>query len=143
MDSSTIDTNESARAADAVATGGETIMVAEDETMVRNLVLKVLARDGYTVMSAESGEACLEILRTHDGPLDLLLSDVVMPGMNGKELYEEVRKLYPEVKVLLMSGYTQDIITDRGVLRDGTPFIQKPFTIAALASQVRAILDGS
>jgi CheY-like chemotaxis protein len=120
--------------------GTETIMVVEDEPMVRSLALKVLRRQGYSVLEAPGGEACLEALRNHDGPLDLLLTDVVMPGMNGRDLYEEVKGLFPGARVLFMSGYTENLVTHRGVLDEGIPFIQKPFSAQALATMVRAAL---
>ncbi len=121
--------------------GTETIMVVEDEVMVRNLAEKVLNSHGYSVLVAEESEACLGFLRDHDGPLDLLLTDVVMPGVNGRELYGEVRKLFPQAKVLYMSGYTEDIVTHRGVLEEGIPFISKPFSALGLATRVRAVLE--
>ena len=93
------------------------------------------------MLEAGESEACLDALRDHDGPLDLLLTDVVMPGMNGRELYGEVRKLFPGAKVLFMSGYTEDIVTHRGVLDEGIPFIQKPFSGRDLATKVRSVLE--
>ena len=89
-------------------------MVVEDEAAVRMLTVKLLRRYGYKVLESGSGEYCLNVLRSHDGPLDLLLSDVVLPGMNGRELYGEVKTLIPEVKVLYMSGYSEDIVSHRG-----------------------------
>ncbi len=120
--------------------GTETIMVVEDETIVRNLATRVLRERGYSVFDAENGVACLEFLRDHDGPLDLLLTDVVMPGLNGRELYGEVKGLFPQAKVLYMSGYPEHIVTNRGVLAEGIPFIQKPFFVQALATRVRKVL---
>jgi CheY-like chemotaxis protein len=122
--------------------GSETVMVVEDEEAVRSLAVKVLKRRGYEVMEAEDAPSCLARLQAHEGSLDLLLTDVVMPGMNGRQLYGEIEDLYPGVKVLYMSGYTRDIITHRGVLDDGIPFIQKPFSVQGLATRVRAILEG-
>jgi CheY-like chemotaxis protein len=121
--------------------GTETVMVVEDEPTVRDLAVEVLTRNGYSVIQAEHGKACLDILDGHDGPLDLLLTDVVMPGLNGRELFEEVKNRFPSVKVIYMSGYSEDIVTHRGVLYDGLPFIQKPFAVNDLASQVRAVLE--
>ncbi|MCJ7627165.1 MAG: ATP-binding protein, partial [Longimicrobiales bacterium] len=121
--------------------GTETIMVVEDEVMVRKLAAKVLKGSGYSVLEAGESEACLNALRDYDGPLDMLLTDVVMPGMNGRELYGEVRKLFPGAKVLFMSGYTEDIVTHRGVLDEGIPFIQKPFSGRDLATKVRSVLE--
>jgi len=121
--------------------GAETIMVVEDEAMVRKLAVKALKRHGYSVLEAEEGEVCLDSLRDHEGPLDLLLTDVVMPGMNGRELYKEVKCLFPGAKVLFMSGYTENIVTHRGVLDEGIPFLQKPFSVQDLATRVRAALE--
>jgi len=121
--------------------GTETLMVVEDETMVRKLATKVLKRHGYSVLEAGEATSCLELLREHDGPLDLLLTDVVMPGMNGRELYGEVKKLFPEARVLYMSGYTEDFVTHRGVLDGGIAFIQKPFSVQGLVARVRRILE--
>jgi CheY-like chemotaxis protein len=108
---------------------------------VRSLAVKVLARRGYSVLEAGDATECLEILKGHEGPLDLLLTDVVMPGMNGRELFTEVEGLFPGTKVLYMSGYTEDIITHRGVLDEGIAFLQKPFSVQALSTRVRAVLD--
>jgi len=121
--------------------GTETIMVVEDEHTVRNLAVKVLKRHGYSVLEAEEGEACLGFLRDYAGPLDLLLTDVVMPGMNGRELYNEVKSRFPGIKVLYMSGYTEDIVTHRGVLDEGIEFLQKPFSVQALATRVRTVIE--
>jgi PAS domain S-box-containing protein len=122
--------------------GTETIMVVEDEEMVRNLAVKILRRHGYSVLEAEEGEGCLDFLRTYEGPLDLLLTDLVIPGMNGRELHEKVKGLFPGAKVLFMSGYTEDVVTHRGVLDEGIPFVQKPFSVLGLATKVRAVLEG-
>jgi CheY-like chemotaxis protein len=124
-------------------TGTETVLVVEDEEAVRSLAVKVLTRCGYTVHQAADGLACLEFLREFQGPLHLLLTDVVMPGMNGRELYGEVQKVFPEARVLFMSGYPENIMTRRGVLEEGIPFVQKPFSVRRLAAGVRAVLDAS
>jgi len=120
--------------------GTETIMVVEDEAAVRGLAARVLERSGYTVLLAGDGEECLETLRDHAGPLDLLLTDVVMPGMNGRELHEQIRERFPDAKVLYMSGYSRDIITHHGALEEGIPFLQKPFSVEGLSTRVREIL---
>jgi len=124
-----------------VLRGTETVMVVEDEAAVRSLAAKVLERNGYSVMVAEDGPACLEFLSQHDGPLDLLLTDVVLPGMNGRELHERLKERFPGIKALYMSGYSKDIITHRGVLDQGIPFIQKPFSVEALTIRVKEVLD--
>jgi two-component system cell cycle sensor histidine kinase/response regulator CckA len=121
--------------------GSETIMLVEDDEQVRNLVLAILKRQGYTVLVAESGKEALELLEGHDGSVQLLLTDVVLPEMNGKQLFERVSGAYPDVKVLYMSGYPENVIAHRGVMEPGIHFIQKPFTVRALAAKVREVLD--
>jgi two-component system cell cycle sensor histidine kinase/response regulator CckA len=120
--------------------GTETVMIAEDNISVRDLAAEILMEQGYTVLTAESGECCLNLLRDHRGPLDLLLTDVVMPDMNGRILFQKVTERFPSLKVLFMSGYTDNIIVQHGVLDEGIQFIQKPFSIQALAAKVRDVL---
>jgi len=108
---------------------------------VRDLALSFLKRQGYTVLAAENGPEALTILASHDGPVDLLLTDVVMPEMDGKELFTRANERHPDLKVLYMSGYTDNVIAHRGVLDEGVAFIQKPFNVQALASKVREVLD--
>ncbi len=120
-------------------TGGA-VMVVEDNDMVRQLTVDVLNRRGYTVLEAASGAQCLELIKAHAGPLDLLLTDVVMPEMNGKALYKQAVQLRPGLKVLYMSGYTENVIASRGVLDQGVNFIQKPFAPRSLAAKVREVL---
>lgn len=123
--------------------GSETILLVEDETQVRNLTRKILQENGYTVLEARHGEEALELCQQNEGPIHLLLTDVVMPGgMSGRELAERLLSLRPEIKVLYMSGYTDNAIIHHGVLDAGTAFIQKPFDPNALAHKVRAVLDG-
>ncbi len=118
-----------------------TIMVVEDEAMVRDLAENILKRQGYQVLSADSGADCLRRLTDHSGPLDLLLTDVIMPGMNGRDLYRAVRRQFPQVHVLYMSGYTDDVILHHGVLEEGIHFIQKPFSVDGLIAKVGQILE--
>jgi PAS domain S-box-containing protein len=123
-------------------TGGhETILVAEDEDIVRELVCTILKRLGYHVLDARDANHCLKIVSTYDGPIHLLVSDVVMPGMNGKELYLNLVKQYPDIKVLFMSGYTEDIIIDRGIISAPNEFLQKPISVQKLAEAVNRILN--
>ncbi len=132
-----------AKTQDQRASGGfETLLLAEDDPQVRQLAHTVLVQHQYTVLVAENGEEALEILAAHDGPLDLLLTDVVMPQMNGRELYARVAERFPEIKVLYMSGYTDDVIAHHGILEAGVKFIQKPFSVQDLAARVREVLDG-
>jgi DNA-binding response OmpR family regulator len=113
----------------------------EDEERVRKLAVKILKSQGYLVLEASDGPSCLEELEGYDRPIDLLLTDVVMPGMNGRELFRELRAFFPDLAVLYMSGYTEDIITHRGVLDEGIPFIQKPFSVHSLTTRIRAALE--
>ena len=126
-------------AAPAAGTG-ETVLVAEDEDAVRSLVVEVLAGCGYNVLAAASGHEALDLCRRRRGRVDLLLTDVVMPGMNGPELARQISALQPEARVLFMSGYTDKAITNSC---PGLELIQKPFNPAALARKVREVLDAS
>jgi len=121
--------------------GTETILLVEDNRQVRDLAEIILKREGYSVLTAESGHEALAVLDIHDGVLHLLLTDVVMPGMNGRELYQQVADRYPEVKVVYMSGYTDNVIAHRGVMDSGIHFIQKPFSVKDLAAKVQDVLD--
>jgi CheY-like chemotaxis protein len=122
--------------------GSETILVVEDEDMVRGLTRTVLEASGYTVLEARNGREGLAICETHQGPIDLLLSDVVMPELGGRELAEQAIKLRPNLKIVFVSGHTQDVILKEGV-ENGAAFLQKPFTPAGLAQKVRETLDAS
>jgi len=126
----------------AVVRGSETVLLVEDNEMVRGMVRSMLEHLGYGVLEAASGRAALDLLAHHSGPLDLLLTDVVMPDMNGKELYTDLSRHYPRLKALFMSGYTDDVIGQHGVLEEGVNFIQKPFTVEALASKIRQAVGG-
>ena len=119
----------------------ETIMVVEDSEMVRTLAVKVLRRQGYDVYSAANAEECMQVLQGLAGPLHLLLTDVVMPDMNGRALYDVVATAYPGVRVIFMSGYPQEVISYRGILDENIEFLQKPFSVKALAAKIRAVLD--
>jgi CheY-like chemotaxis protein len=122
------------------AEGNETILVAEDADLVRQLTREMLSVRGYTVLEAANGAEAVNICKTHDGPIHLTLSDVVMPGMTGRELAEQAVRIRPNMKVLLMSGYT-DEISKAGFLYPGLHFIEKPFTSNLLASKIREVLD--
>jgi len=108
---------------------------------VRGLAQRILEQKGYHVLMAENGRQALSIMAGYDGPVDLLLSDVVMPEMNGRQLYTTIAKDHPGMKVLYMSGYSDNVIAHRGILDSGVQFIQKPFTVEALAVKVRETLD--
>jgi PAS domain S-box-containing protein len=124
-----------------VVEGNETVLLVEDEDIVRNLVSEILATAGYTVLGAADGAEALELAEKHPGPIHLLLTDVVMPKMSGRDLAERLVAFHGETRVLYTSGYTDSAIVDRGVLQPGTEFIQKPFSFAALTQKVRDVLD--
>jgi CheY-like chemotaxis protein len=123
------------------AAGRETILLVEDEEGVRELARDILRANGYKVLEARNGNEALLITERHQGPLDLLLTDVVMPRMSGCELAERLGPLRSDLSVLYMSGYTDDAVIRHGAFGSGTAFLQKPFTPAALAQRVRETLD--
>ena len=122
--------------------GSEIILLVEDEVAVRKLARMILEARGYVVHEASNGRAGLALCETHEGNIDLLVTDVVMPELGGRELAEGALKLRPGVKILFMSGHTQDVLLKEGVQK-GTAFLQKPFTPAGLAQKVRDALDGA
>jgi len=127
-------------APEEVVGGSETVLLVEDEAALRSLGQEILRDQGYKVLAAGSGGEALALARNHTAPIHLLVTDVVMPGMDGRELADRLAPLHPETRCLFMSGYTDDAIVRRGV-REGMPFLQKPFSIDALALKVRQVLD--
>jgi len=123
--------------------GHETVLVVEDEPMVRAISVESLEMLGYRVLQASNGEEALEVARAYGGVIDLVVSDVVMPVMGGPALVQRLRIERPHVKVLFVSGYTDDAIVRQGVLEPGVEFLQKPFALAALARRIREILGGA
>jgi len=123
--------------------GSETILLVEDEDQVRNLVREVLTARGYEVLVARHGPEALNISQRHADRLDMMLTDVMMPQMNGRELYDRIVTQRPGLKVLFMSGYTDTGVVHGGTLDQGIAFIQKPFSSDALASKIRSVLDGN
>jgi CheY-like chemotaxis protein len=121
--------------------GAETVLLVEDEEGIRNLLNATLKEQGYTVLSAAHGNEALEIATKFDRPIDLLLTDVVMPEMGGRALAEHVARSHPEVKILFMSGYTDDMVMRHGVLQAEVEFLQKPYTLVSLLRKIRAVLD--
>jgi PAS domain S-box-containing protein len=124
-----------------IAGRGETILVVEDEEKVRQLTVQILTKNGYTVLDASQGDEASHICKQHKGPIHLMVMDVVMPGMNGRELAKSLASLHPEMKVLYMSGYTDNAIVHHGILEKGLSFLQKPFTLEGLVRKVREVLD--
>jgi CheY-like chemotaxis protein len=122
-------------------TGTETVLLVEDSPAVSGAARNILNRCGYVVLEAPNAEAALALAATTQGPIHLLLTDVVMPSMSGRELGERFTAIRPEAKVLFMSGYTNDAVLRRGVLASGIAFLQKPFSPDALATKVRGVLD--
>jgi two-component system, cell cycle sensor histidine kinase and response regulator CckA len=120
--------------------GSGTVLVVEDEAAVLTLVANGLRHVGYTVLAAPNGDDAMEVVRRRSAPIDLLVTDVVMPGMNGRELAEAVTRLYQDTRVLYMSGYTDDAVILRGVEANSGNFLQKPFSMDTLAAKVREIL---
>ena len=121
--------------------GSETILLAEDEEAVRNLMRRVLEAHGYTLLVAADGQEALRLADGHKGPIHLLLTDIVMPNLGGRQLAERVVSARHATKVLYLSGYTDDAIVHHGVLEPGIAFLEKPFTPQGLARKVRELLD--
>ena len=118
----------------------ETILVVEDGEAVRNLVCLMLVQSGYRVLEASDGRAALRLCETHPQPIQLVLTDLVMPHMKGSELVERLRRVRPELRILLMSGYTEDPVIQR-LGRNSVAFLEKPFTSVSLMEKVREVLD--
>jgi two-component system, cell cycle sensor histidine kinase and response regulator CckA len=123
--------------------GSETILLVEDDDRVRGLIAKRLTQAGYSILSAAGGEQALDILRAHASSPDLLLTDVVMPGLNGRELSERVLAIRPATRILFMSGHADDSVLRTGIETSGTHFIQKPFAMEALISKISELLCGT
>jgi signal transduction histidine kinase len=120
--------------------GTETLLVAEDDEAVRGITVLALSRAGYEVLAAEGGVAALELARRHAGPIHLLVTDVVMPGISGQQLAQELAQLRPEIRTLYVSGYAENTIVHHGVLDADVAFLPKPFTPTALVRKVREVL---
>jgi CheY-like chemotaxis protein len=124
-----------------VATGGETILLVEDEPAILEMATIMLEEMGYAVIAAGSPDAAIRLAREHLGRIDLLITDVVMPEMNGRDLAGSLMPLCPDIKRLYMSGYTANVIAHHGVLDPDVHFLQKPFSMEDLAQQIRQVLD--
>lgn len=127
---------------DTLLRGSETVLLVEDEESLRRLGERLLRMSGYTVIVAADGKTALEAAERHGKPFDLLMTDVVMPGMSGRELAKEIANRKLAHRTLFMSGYTDDAIAKHGVLEPGLAFIYKPFTVEALSLKLREVLDG-
>jgi PAS domain S-box-containing protein len=121
--------------------GSETVLIVEDDDGLRKFAQEVLLRHGYRVLDAENGEDALRVSQAHEGSIDLMITDVVMPKMGGKEAADRLQPFYPQMKVIYMSGYTDNAIVHHGVLAPGLNFLQKPFSAEGLARKVREALD--
>ena len=126
---------------DKALRGNETILLVEDEDMVRELAVRILEEKGYKVLESSRGEKALEISKKHNKPIDLMITDIVMPGMGGKKLVQKIKQDRPRLKVLYISGYTDEIISQHGVLEEGTQFLQKPFLPQSFLTKIRELLD--
>src|SRR5213593_87653 len=132
---------EPGKAREQLPCGSETVLLVEDEEVVRGLARQILASHGYTVLAAPSGADALELAASHAGPIHLLVTDVVLPGISGRELAARFQSVRPGLQVLYTSGYTDEAVVHHGVLDAGIAFLQKPFTSGALARKVRKTLD--
>src|SRR5438105_2392194 len=130
-----------ARPATAEPRGSETVLVVEDAAAVRMVTRQVLDRYGYAVLEAPNGDTALRLAAKHHGPIHLLLTDVIMPGLSGRELAEQLAQLRPDMKVLYVSGYADNAMVHHGILESGVAYLQKPFTPETLARRVRDVLD--
>ncbi len=121
--------------------GTETVLVVEDEEQILNLARVMLEMNGYKVLTALCPADAIRMVRSYEGGIDLLVTDVVMPGMNGRQLQAAMEEMKPGIRTLFMSGYTANVIALRGVLKDGVDFLPKPFTLQSLLEKVRKCLD--
>ncbi len=131
---------ETATGGQAPSAGSETILLVEDEASVRRLARESLEISGYTVLEASSGAAAVQVAEQHDGPIHLMVTDVVMPGMSGWELAQSMRDRRADMKVIYMSGYTDKAVDQNSGFDPGTVFLQKPFPLSTLVEKVRELL---
>lgn len=126
-----------------VSYGQETILLVEDEPAILDVASTMLEMQGYTVLKADNPGEAIRLAREHSGQIQLLMTDVIMPEMNGRDLAKSLLSIYPDMKRLFMSGYTADVIANHGVLEEGVHFIQKPFSLSDMAAKVRVVLDSN
>jgi DNA-binding response OmpR family regulator len=122
-------------------TGGYTVLVVDDEEAVRRLAVRMLTWSGYQAIEARHGREALAAIEEHNGPVHLVLTDIKMPGMNGRELGRLIEERWPNLAILYMSGFASEVFQG-GLLEPGAPFLAKPFTQEALAARVRSLLEG-
>jgi response regulator RpfG family c-di-GMP phosphodiesterase len=120
--------------------GHETILLVEDETAILHMTSQMLESLGYTVLASDTPSEAIRLANEFSGIIDLLITDVVMPEMTGRDLANNLQSVYPHLKQLFMSGYTSNVIVHHGVLEDGVYFIQKPFSMQGLAAKLREVL---
>ena len=121
--------------------GSETLLIVDDDAAIRRVINDTLEPLGYNLLEAGSGEDALALLNRTKEKIDLVLTDLIMPGINGQELIETLQKERPEIKFILMSGYTDDIVAGRGVFEQGVEFINKPLLPMSLTNKIREVLD--
>jgi len=124
------------------APNSETVLLVEDDEAVRAVARRALERYGYQVLTAPGGEEALRLAESHEGEVHLLLTDIMMPGMNGVEVAGRVLRVRPGIRIVYMSGYADQDLVGQGLLQPGTHFLQKPFTPQELGTRVREILNG-
>ena len=134
-------TEQAQRAPVAIPRGTETVLVVEDDAEVRALAVRILATLGYGVICAANGMEAIDVAGAHAGPIAMALTDVVMPGLNGRQTAERLAAIHPECRILYTSGYADDAIVHRGVLEDGVAFVAKPYTPLTLGTKVRETID--
>jgi two-component system cell cycle sensor histidine kinase/response regulator CckA len=137
-----VSTPEEGSVPDAFEASG-TILLVEDDSAVRAVARRALLRFGFNVLPAAGGEEALQVANEHNGEIDLLLTDVMMPGMNGVEVAKRIQRLRPGIRVFYMSGYADQDLVGQGLLQPGTHFLQKPFTPQELGGRVRDVLSNS
>jgi CheY-like chemotaxis protein len=120
---------------------GETVLLVEDEPAIMEMAKRMLERLGYRVVATDTASEAIRLAGNHTGEMHLLITDVIMPEMNGRDLADQLHTVHPDIKILFMSGYTADVIAHRGVLDEGVNFIQKPFSMRDLGIKVREVLD--
>ena len=121
--------------------GSETILVLEDDADVRRMITTILSGQGYVTLEASNGDDAIRVYGEHRDRIGLVIMDVVMPGKNGKEVFDEIARIDPRIKAIFMSGYTGDIVINKGVQKDKVDFLQKPLSIPQLLATVRQVLD--